>query len=413
VFNDGTPFNAQAVVTSYQRDISSQPGASNFDYIGSITAPAPYTVVFHLKSRFSPILRLLTDYVESPTQIQKLGVNFGSDPICVGPFMYDSQVAGTSVTVIKSPYYYNKYAVHFDKIVFVTAEATTGVAAAALEAGSYQVLDTVQAGDIPTVEADKDLAVIQSPTLGNRKLVINLANANGTSNPPGKVNTPLAQSAKLRLAFEEAINRAQLDKVVAPVAEASCTTIGPNSPYYDPTIRCTPYDPADAKKLVAASGFSSPTVHILVMANSPVSDLVAEFVQSEENAVGFNAIIDQKTLPAILADELAGNFDTAISSTSIGVDPGLSLTWLETGGSANYSGFSSPQFDLDIANYFKSTGAQSQKTLLHAAQEIIANARPTLFLYDTVTFAAYNTELTGVQDINGSLYRLAFAQYKG
>ena len=32
--------------------------------------------------------------------------------------MFDSRVPGVDVTVIKSPYYYDKDAVHLDKIVF-------------------------------------------------------------------------------------------------------------------------------------------------------------------------------------------------------------------------------------------------------------------------------------------------------
>ena len=32
--------------------------------------------------------------------------------------MFDHRVVGDNVTVIKSPYYYDKYAVHLDKIVF-------------------------------------------------------------------------------------------------------------------------------------------------------------------------------------------------------------------------------------------------------------------------------------------------------
>jgi peptide/nickel transport system substrate-binding protein len=331
--------------------------------------------------------------------------------------MFDSQIAGQSVTVIKSPYYYDKYAVHLDKIVFVIEEGSIGAAGAtaALQAGDLQVVDTITPDVIPVLQANKNLAVIQSPTLGYRVITINLANANGVGNPPGKVNTPLAQSPKLRLAFEEAINRAQLAKVVGLVDQPSCAPIVPNSPYFDPTIKCTPYDPADAKKLVAASGIPNPTVHILVTANSPVSDLVAQFVQSEEQAVGFNAVIDTADNATLLGRLAAGNYDTTVSSVAPTTpDPGLILfSALSTGASQNYAGFSSPQLDLVIANYFKSTGAQSQKTLVHAAEQIIQNARPILILYDTVTFLAYNSsELTGIQAVGGNLYRLAFAQYK-
>jgi len=48
--------------------------------------------------------------------------------------MYDSQVPGFTVTVVKSPYYYGRYAVHVDKIVFQSVSSgSTGVAA--LQAG--------------------------------------------------------------------------------------------------------------------------------------------------------------------------------------------------------------------------------------------------------------------------------------
>jgi ABC-type transport system substrate-binding protein len=61
---------------------------------------------------------------QSLRQLQKLGANFGIDPVGVGPFMYDSQAPGVSMTVIKSPYYYNRYAVYFDKIVFLNLPDT-------------------------------------------------------------------------------------------------------------------------------------------------------------------------------------------------------------------------------------------------------------------------------------------------
>ena len=35
----------------------------------------------------------------SPAQLTELGTNFGTDPVGVDPFMYDSTVAGDSITV--------------------------------------------------------------------------------------------------------------------------------------------------------------------------------------------------------------------------------------------------------------------------------------------------------------------------
>jgi peptide/nickel transport system substrate-binding protein len=413
VFNDGTPFNAQAVVTTYERDIN-LPGsarASSLAYIGSVTASGPYTVVFHLTSRFSPLLQVLTYPIMSPAQLQKLGTNFGSDPVCIGPFMYDSQVPGTSVTVIKSPYFFDKYAVYLDKIVFLNLP-DPATAAADLEAGDVQVVDALGPGDVAAVQATKGLAVIQQDTIGYYSVTLNLGNKNGLGNLPySTVNTPLAQSPKLRQAFEEAINRNALAKVLAPIAQPGCTMIAPSSPYYDPSVRCTPYDPADARKLVAASGIANPTVHLLAW--NTVTLLAAQVIQSQEQAVGINVVIDTTDFPTALAQAYAGNFDAFIVGNTFTVDPSLALLqFVGTNGSFNKSGFSSPQLDLDLANYVKSTSVRSHKVLLHSVEEILANDRPIIVLYHPINFLAYSTSLTGVQaDHNGSLYRVAFAQY--
>jgi peptide/nickel transport system substrate-binding protein len=409
LFNDGTPFNAQAVVTTYQRDIN-LPGsllASTLSAIDTVTATGPYTVVFHLKSRFSPMLNLLTEYIMSPTQLQKLGTNFGSDPVCVGPFMYDSQVVGLSTTLIKSPYFFDKYAVHFDKIVLV-AQANTGAAAAALEAGDVQAVDNLNPSDLPGIQATKSLALIRSQVDGGTALYVNLSSSSNAS------GNPLAQSPKLLQAFEEALDRNALAKVLAPLADPGCTVIPHSSPYYDSTLKCTPYDPADARKLVAASGIPNPTIHLLAQ-NATRQQLIAQFIQAEEAAVGIKIIVDTVDAATAAADTVSGgggNYQVYDTYSIPAVDPALTLLpYLQA--SDNRSGFSTPQLSLIVANLLKATSLQSQKTLLHTALQIILKARPIITLYNINRYLAYNTELTGVQAANGNFYRLAFAQYKG
>jgi peptide/nickel transport system substrate-binding protein len=137
LFNDGTPFNAQAVVTTLQRDLTLPASRRTGDLtsVDGVSAMDSTTVVIHLKEPFTPLTANLTSdtgRIMSPAQLGKLGDDFGTDPVCVGPFMFDSQVAGTSVTVVKSPYYYGKYRVFLDKIVFQSA---TDAAAASARSG--------------------------------------------------------------------------------------------------------------------------------------------------------------------------------------------------------------------------------------------------------------------------------------
>src|SRR5262249_21354855 len=118
-FNDGTPMNAKAVVASVQRLMSpSSPVATNYAAVDSVTASGLYTVVFHLKTRSSTFQANVNPYVMSPTALAAEGSNFGSNPVCVGPFMFDHRVAGESITVIKSSHYYDQQDVFLDKIVF-------------------------------------------------------------------------------------------------------------------------------------------------------------------------------------------------------------------------------------------------------------------------------------------------------
>jgi peptide/nickel transport system substrate-binding protein len=413
-FNDGTPFNAQAVVTSLQRMIS-LPGSSRtgeLSSIGSVTASGPFTVVIHLKTLFTPLpatLALPDGAVFSPTQMAKLGADFPTDPVCVGPFMYDSQVPGDSVTVVKSPYYYDQAAVHLDKIVFKSLP-DAAAATAALQAGDIQLLDGVNPTALPGIQQNTGLRLLHTNGTGWRGIIINIGNKNGLGNLPyTNVGTPLASSAKLRQAFEEAIDRDAMNKIVfAGTTQTGCTPMSPASPTFDETIPCTPYNPSDARKLVAQSGISNPTVHLGAGSQTEQVQL-AQFIQAEEAAVGINVVIDAGGT-SIAA---TGNFDTFIQGPSAGANADQAVNdWVGTTGSRDYSGYSNPRLDFILANTRKATTPKALATLYHAAQLILLNDRPIIFLYHSVRYEGYSSNVTGVQLRPDLVLRVAFAQYK-
>jgi peptide/nickel transport system substrate-binding protein len=417
-FNDGTPFNAQAVVTTLQRDLT-LPGSTRtgeLSSIASITASGPLTVVIHLSTQFTPltgVLALPDGVVLSPTQIAKLGADFATDPVCVGPFMFDHQVVGDNVTVIKSPYYYNQAAVHLDKIVFKPFP-DTAAGTAALQAGDIQVLDPVSAAVALPGSQDAGLQLLHANGLGWRGIVINLANKNGVGNLPyTNIGTPLATSAKLRQAFEEAIDRTAMNKVVfGGTTQTGCTPMSPSSPTFDASIPCTRYSPSDARKLVAQSGFPNPTVHLLT---SNVTEMVqlAQFIQAEEAAVGINVVIDSVDTATFASRSASGNFETTFSGPATGSSADQAIyDWVATAGSRNFAGYSSPRLDLILANTRKATSAKALRTLYHAAQQILLDDRPIIFLYHSVRYAGVSSDVTGVQLRPDLVLRVAFAQYK-
>jgi len=400
-FNDGTPFNAQAVVTTLQRDI----GNGQLAEVDSVTAPEPDKVVIHLSAPFTPLTSTLATQqgiVMSQAQLAKLGDNFGTNPVCVGAFMYDHRVPGDNITMIKSPYYYNQGAVHLDKIVYKPIpDAPT--AAAALKAGDIQVLDNLSPTDLPDIQQNTGLRVLHANGLGWRGIFINFGNK----------SAPLASSPLLRQAFEEAIDRNALNSVVfAGTTQPGCTPLSPASPMYDPTIKCAPYDPADARKLVARSGFSNPTVHLLAAATTDIARL-AQFIQAEEAAVGINVVIDQADNATVNSRFASGNFDTVTSGPAGNGDTNhIIFNYFASSGGSNHTGYSNPQLDEILANTQKAISARALRTLYHAAEEILAADRPVIFLYHSVRYAAFSSSVTGVQLRPDLILQVKFAQYK-
>jgi peptide/nickel transport system substrate-binding protein len=412
LFNDGTPFNAHAVVASYQRYITypGSPRKDDFNSVDSVTASGQYTVVFHLKARDSTFTGNM--WVHSPTALATEGDDFAAHPVCVGPFMFDNRVVGDHITVIKSPYYYDKGNVHLDKIVF-KPETDPVAATAALEAGDIEALDAVASAELPGVQQASSLRVVSAPQLGWSGVAINIGNRAGAGNPPySNVGTPLASSAKLRQAFEEAIDRDALNKVVfGGLSQPSCTPIAPsNAVWYDATkIPCTPYNPRDARKLVAASGMSNPTVHLSAVG----TPLLAQFIQAEEAAVGINVVIDSTDTATGTAQLLSGNFDAGLTGFAGDPDPNMLISrFLATSGASNYSGYTSPRLDLILSNGLKATSITARSTLYRVAQQIIAADRPIIVLFSSVVFGAFSTVVTGVQMTTLGVMNVAYAQLR-
>jgi peptide/nickel transport system substrate-binding protein len=416
-FNDGTAFNADAVVKTLQRDLTLKGStrASEISPIDTVTASGANTVVIHLKAAYSPLTAQFADragMIMSPAQLDKLGDKFGTAPVCVGPFNYDSRIAGDSITVTKSQFYYNKKNVHLDKIVF-KVENDAAAAAAALKAGDLQGLDNTDSTQLDGVRADKSLTVIKQTSLGYQGLTLNIGNKNGLLKGYSNVGTPIASNQKLRQAFEMAINRTQMSQVVFNnTVVPGCTPVSPSSAWYDPSVKCTPYNPTKAKQLVQASGVADPTVHLMVPTGTAALRQ-AQFMQSEEAAVGIKLVIDATDFVTSLSKADAGTYDTFQIGWSGRVDPdGNIYQFVATTGSQNDSGYTNPRLDLILNNARKASTETARKTLYRAAQKLMLADQPLIYLYHAVNFASLSSKLTGVTLYPDTLLRVSFAAYK-
>src|SRR5262245_1057335 len=313
-FNDGTPFNADAVVKSIQRHMTLKGSAraSELAPVESVTATNASTVTFKLKTPYSPLTAQLADrsgMIMSPAALDKLGDKFAQGPVCVGPFSYDSRVAGDSITVTKSQQYYDKKDVHLDKIVFKVRN-DAAAAAADLKSGGLQALDGIDSTQLQGIVKTPTLRVIKQTSLGYQGITLNIGNKNGLLKGYSNTGTAIAANPDLRRAFEMAIDRKALNKAgFGGTVLPGCTPVSPSSAWYDETVKCTPYNPTLAKQLVQRTGIANPSVHLMVPVGT-VALRQAQFIQAQEEAVGIKVVIDSTDFVSSLSKADAGTYET-------------------------------------------------------------------------------------------------------
>ena len=124
VFHDGEKLDAAAVKYSIERHktIAGSNRKGELAPVASVDVIDPLTVRFNLTGPFAPLIAVLTDragMIVSPKAAQALGEKFNTRPVCAGPFRFVERVAQDRIVVERFPQYWNKGAIHFDKVTYL------------------------------------------------------------------------------------------------------------------------------------------------------------------------------------------------------------------------------------------------------------------------------------------------------
>ena len=107
-FHDGEPFDAAAVKYNIERHLTMAGStvARDISAISSVEIIDDHTVKLVLSAPFAPLLTQLAGsagVVVSPKAAQAAGENFGSHPVCAGPFKFVERVAQDRIVVERLP----------------------------------------------------------------------------------------------------------------------------------------------------------------------------------------------------------------------------------------------------------------------------------------------------------------------
>src|SRR5262245_55236115 len=139
VFHDGEKLDAEAVRFSIERHLNLQGSfrRSEINVVDAVEVVDPLTVRFRLSAPFAPLIAQLTDragMIISPKAAKEAGGQFGSKPVCAGPFRFVERVAQDRIVVERFDRYWDRANVHLERVVFQPIPDTT-VLVANLQAG--------------------------------------------------------------------------------------------------------------------------------------------------------------------------------------------------------------------------------------------------------------------------------------
>lgn len=321
-FQDGTPFDAAAVVFNVERwwdpnhpngyrnagkayEIWQQmfggfKGSEN-SILTAVEAVDPATVRFVLKQPFAAFpSAIATGYfgMASPTAIQKAGARYGtagSTAVGTGPFILKEWRTGDRIVLAKNPKYWQADRPKSEQLV-IRFIADPAARLAQLRAGQLDFTVDLAPDQRKEVEGDANLQAIARPSLNVGYLALN---------PSYK---PLAD-VRVRQAIAYAINR-------PAIAQAFWGDLAKHDAHFlpeslswanDTQLQPYPFDPQKAKQLLTEAGYPNGfDLELWYMSVSrpyfPTPKPIAEAFAADLNAIGIRVSLKTKDWAAYLAD---------------------------------------------------------------------------------------------------------------
>ena len=364
-FQNGEPFNAQAVKFSFDRAGAEK--STNKDkrtFANLSTQVVDDNTVVLINKEIDPDLPFLLGQATAIIVEPKSVDTNATKPVGTGPYKLDSWAKGSSVVVSKWDGYRNTGEVKLRRVTFRFI-SDTAAQAAALMAGDVDVFKPIGTRAVAQFKNNPQFQVIQGGSRAKTILAIN------------SKKKPL-NDVRVRRAILAAIDR---KAVIEGAADGFGTPIGshyvPGAPGYVDTTAINPYDVEKAKKLLAEAGVKTPLELTMTLPPPPYARQGGEVIAAELAKIGINVKIQNVEWAQWLSNTYGGAHDYDLTIVSH-VEP------FDLGNYAKpdyYWGYDSKEFTALYAK-IKTTANQAERNkLLGDAQKLLATDAANGFLY--------------------------------
>lgn len=394
-FQDGTPFNADAVKQHIERskNLATSAISGQLASVASIDTPDDHTVVLHLSAARAGILpSVFTDragMVPSPTAVAAAGETYGATgAIGAGPYAYDGHTPAEDMHVSTWDGYWDAAHRHLAGIDMIGAADEFQTQRIADGEVDYAAMKDVQ---LPEAEQAKDAGSVEfnlSPTTQYAEIYVNWTVA------------PF-DNILVRQALEHALDRDLLaESLTEESATPAVSPLSTTSWAHDTSVESLyPYDPVKAKELLAEAGYPDGVTVTVGQIDNPYYARLSQAVQDMVKEAGFtfelqtvtgaeinNRLYQLKDLPIAI---------TAFRGTS---DPGLTLEQkFASTGNSNPAATTAEGIDELLAEGAASVDQDVRAEAYRQVEQLVMENALSIPIFHNGGLVAYVPELAGVE----------------
>ena len=404
-FHDGEKFDAAAVKFNIERHktMAGSNRRGELVPVSTVDVVDPATVRLNLSAPFSPLLAALADragMMVSPKAAVAGGANFGTKPVCSGPFKFVERVAQDRIVFERYANYWNKAAVHFDKVTYTPVPDAT-VRLANLRSGQFDFIERVASSDMEGLKKDKKLKTARITEIGYQGITINIGKSELAK------QNPLGRDARVREAFELSLDRQGLAQVVMDnEAAVGNQWVAPSNTYYAKSVGIPKRDVVRARALLKEAGVNNPSFTLVTTTTSDAQRL-ALVVQAMAKDAGFDVKIQATEFATSLQMADKGEFEAYVLAWSGRADPdGNLFSFYGCKQPLNYAGYCDAQTEELLKQSRTLRDPAERKKVYEQIALRVRAERPIVYLYHRNWLWAYNAKISGVRLIPDGLPRL-------
>ena len=380
-FQNGEPFNANAVKFSFERaggDKSTNKDKRTFAMMDRVAVIDDYTVVI-LNKQLDPDFLFLMGQATAIIVEPKSADSNATKPVGTGPYQLSAWAKGSSVTLTKWDAYRSAAAIKMKKVTFRFI-SDTAAQVAALLAGDVDAFVRVTPRSVPQFKGNPKFQVVVSGSRAKTILAIN------------NKKKPL-DDVRVRRAICAAIDR---KAVIEGAADGYGAPIGshyvPGAFGYVDTTGINPFNVDKAKALLAEAGVKTPLTLSLVLPPVPYARQGGEVIAAQLAKIGIVAKIENVEWAQWLSGTYTNkNYDLTIISH---VEPFDLGNYAKPG--YYYWGYESPKFTELFDKLQNAPRAADRAKLLGDAQRMLANEAVHGYLYQPQWITVAHKGLKGL-----------------